>query len=135
MIEIINLTDVPVDKKLFLALAKKVLKGENKEIEPLSIAFVNPQEIQRLNRDYHGSNRPTDVLSFPRLPYITGDYSEVVICPEVVQKYAKKDGTDFDRELRKMLVHGILHVLGYDHEISQAEEDRMFTRQEFYLHH
>ena len=64
MIEINNLTSFSVDKKFFLGVAKKVLKGENKGTEHLSIAFVSPEEMKRINRNYRKKNEPADVLSF-----------------------------------------------------------------------
>ena len=138
MIEINNLTKFAVDKKFFLGVAKKVLKGENKEIENLSIAFVSPDEIKKLNKKYRKKNKPTDILSFGKVSSnkvlgFTLDLSEVIICPEVVRKNAKKFGTTFKKELAKMLVHGILHILGYDHEKSKAEEDRMNKKQDYYF--
>ncbi len=124
MIEINNLTNFAVDKKFFIGVAKKVLKGENREKENISIAFVSSVEIKRLNRKYRKKNKATDVLSFGKITGLA-DSSEVVICPEVV----KKNGED----LTKVLVHGILHVLGYDHEKSKREAVRMEKRQEKYL--
>lgn len=125
MIEINNLTNFAVDKPFFSGVAKKVLKGENKETENISIAFVDSQEIQKLNKKYRGKDKATDVLSF--------DYGEVVLCPEIIEQDAKKSGTDFKKAMANMLIHGILHVLGYDHEISQAKEGEMFARQAYYL--
>ncbi|MBI3631547.1 MAG: rRNA maturation RNase YbeY [Candidatus Staskawiczbacteria bacterium] len=125
MIEINNLTKFAVDKKFFLGVAKKVLKGENREKENISIAFVSSAEIKKLNKKYKKKNKPTNVLSFGRVLGVTSDSSEVVICPEVVKKNAKEFGVTFKQELTKILVHGILHILGYDHEKSKKEAMRM----------
>ncbi len=133
MIEINNLTNFTVDKKFFLAIAKKVLKGENREMENLSIAFVSSTEIKKINKKYRKKDKPTDVLSFENTSNFKEEFSEVVICPEVVKKKLKDSKVTLKRELAKMLIHGILHTLGYDHEISKAEEDKMFKKQEFYL--
>lgn len=131
MIEINNLTVFSVDKTFFTGLAKKVLKGENRETENVSIAFVNSKEIQRLNKKYRKKNKPTDVLSFERVLQFNNEVSEVIICPEIVKKQSQ--GNKLKIELSKVLIHGILHNLGYDHEISKLEEERMFTRQDYYL--
>ena len=72
MIEINNLTNFAVDKKFFLAIAKKILKGENRGRENVSIAFISPAEIQKLNKKYRKQDRPTDVLSFEK----TSDFKE-----------------------------------------------------------
>jgi len=125
MIEINNLTNFAVDKKFFLGVAKKVLKGENRERENISIAFVNSATIKKLNTKYRRKHKPTDVLSFGRVLDLKSDFSEVVICPEVV----KKNGD----ELAKILIHGILHVLGYDHERSKSQALIMETKQLKYL--
>ena len=125
MIEINNLTNFTVDKKFFLGVAKKVLKGENKERENISIAFVSSAEIKKLNKKYRKKNKPTDVLSFGRVLGFKSNLAEVVICPEIV----KKNGD----ELAKMLVHGILHILGYDHEKSEKKAIEMEKKQDYYL--
>ena len=133
MIEINNLTNFAVDKRFFTGVAKKVLKGENKEREHLSIAFVSPEEIQKLNKKYRKKDKPTDVLSFEKVSTFKDECSEVIICPWVVRDQAKDSRLPLRKELANTLIHGILHVLGYDHEISKKEEDNMFQKQEFYL--
>ncbi|MDO8486372.1 MAG: rRNA maturation RNase YbeY [Candidatus Staskawiczbacteria bacterium] len=141
MIEVNNLTNFSVDKKFFLGVAKKVLKGENRAKENISIAFVSTTEIRKLNKKYKKKNKPTDVLSFGKTIGFIEDSSEVIICPEVVKKNSKEFGTTFKKELTKMLVHGILHILGYDHEKgtsssqARAKKDavKMEKKQEKYL--
>jgi probable rRNA maturation factor len=133
MIEINNLTNFVVDKKFFTGVAKKVLKGENRERENLSIAFVSPEEIQKLNKKYRKKDKPTDVLSFERISDFKDECAEIVLCPHVIRENAQESGLTLKKELSKMLIHGILHVLGYDHEISPEEEERMFVKQEQYL--
>ena len=64
MIEINNLTNFTVDKKSFSQVAKKVLMGENKGTENISLAFVGKEEIKKLNKKFRNKNKPTDVLSF-----------------------------------------------------------------------
>ena len=134
MIEINNLTNFAVDKKFLTGVAKKVLKGENKEIENISIAFVSSEEIKKLNQKYRKKNSPTDVLSFGKsLDFLSpsklvggkSDIVEIIICPEFVKKNGDK--------LEKMLVHGILHILGYDHEKSKKQAEEMEKKQEKYL--
>lgn len=125
MIEINNLTNFTVDKKFLTGVAKIVLKGENRERENISIAFVSSDEIKKLNQKYRKKNKPTDVLSFGKTLDFKSDLSEIVICPEVVKKN--------NEELAKMLVHGILHILGYEHEKSEKEAKEMEKKQEKYL--
>ena|SRR3989344_1956139 len=125
MIEINNLTNFVVDKKFFLGVAKKILKGENKEMENVSIAFVTPDEIQKLNKKYRKKDKPTDVLSFERVSNFKDECSEVIICPLIVREKAKDSKLSLKKELAKIMIHGILHTLGYDHEKSEKEAVEM----------
>ena len=125
MIEINNFTNFAVDKKLLMGVAKKVLKGENKERENISIAFVSSDEIKKLNQKYRKKNKPTDVLSFSKTLDFKSGSAEIVICPEVVKKN--------NEELAKMLIHGILHILGYEHEKTKIMAKEMEKKQEKYL--
>lgn len=133
MVEINNLTKFAVDKTFFSGVAKKVLKGENRGTENLSIAFVSPEEIHALNKKYRKMDKPTDVLSFEKVSDFKEEFSEVVICPQVVREYAKDSKLTNKKELAKVLIHGILHNMGYDHEISEAEEKRMKEKEDYYF--
>ena len=133
MIDIVNQTKFVVDKRFFLAVAKKVLKGENKGTENLSVAFVSPQEIQELNRKYRKQDKPTDVLSFAKVSNFKEEFCEVVVCPRYVKDNTRNSKLPFKKELAKVLIHGILHNLGYDHEISKEQERVMFEKQDYYL--
>ena len=129
MIEINNLTTNPVAKEFLKKIAKKVLKGENKSETELSIALVGEGRIMELNKKYRGKNRVTDVLAF-------GDndgLGEIVICLREVKKNAKRYETTFERELSKVLIHGILHLLGYNHEKSEVQAKKMEEKENYYL--
>ena len=131
MIELNNLTKVSVDRKSFSQVAKKVLLGENRGTETLSLAFVNKEEIKKLNKKFRNKNKPTDVLSFD---LGNDEYlGEIVICPEVVAENAKKYGVTKKKETMKVFVHGILHLCGYDHETSKKDAEEMEKLQEKYL--
>ncbi len=92
----------------------------------LSLAFVTDQTIHELNRRYRHKDRPTDVLSFPLAdeccPTLLGD---VVISVDTARRQARQRKRAFADELRALLIHGILHLLGYDHEVSDSEAVRM----------
>ena len=133
MIEINNLTKFVVDKHFFTGVAKKVLKGENKGTEHVSIAFVTPDEIRALNKKYRKKDQPTDVLSFEKVSDFKDETAEIIICPAVVREQAIESKISMKKELAKMLIHGILHTLGYDHEISKAEEKRMQEKEKLYF--
>lgn len=131
MIEINNLTSFAVDKKFFTGVAKIVLKGENRVREKISLAFVNKEEIKKINKKFRHKNKPTDVLSFliNEKQYL----GEIIICPEVVKENAKKYKTTVKQEMMKVFIHGILHLLGYEHEKTKKEAEIMEKKQEKYL--
>lgn len=87
---------------------------------------MRDSEIQTLNRQYRNKNKPTDVLSFPLTdelqPSLLGD---VVISVETAARQAQRRGHSLREELQTLLIHGILHLLGYDHEVSRSEAVRM----------
>jgi probable rRNA maturation factor len=136
MIEINNLKGHPLaglaaNKKSFSQVAKIVLKGENREREKISLAFVNKEEIKKLNKKFRNKNEPTDVLSFL---FSEKDYlGEIIICPEVIEENARKYGVAENKEMMKVFVHGILHLCGYEHEKSKKEAEIMEKKQDFYL--
>jgi len=111
MIEINNLTNFVINKKFYTGVAKKVLKGENRERENLSIAFVSEDEIKKLNKKYRKKDTVTDVLSFGKVSDFKEEISEIVICPKFVKENIANEKISFKKELSKMLIHGILHVL------------------------
>ena len=131
MIEINNLTNFSVNRQSFAQVAKKVLIGENRETENISLAFVGKDEIKKLNKKYRKKISATDVLSFNLDE--KDCLGEIVICPDVVAKNAKKYGVSIKYETMKVFVHGILHLLGYDHERSKKEEEIMEAKQNLYL--
>ena len=86
----------------------------------VGVSFVDKETIRRLNEKYAGNDYPTDVLSFE---YGESDndsnVGDVAICTEIAQKQAKDNGLSGDAELSLLLAHGILHILGYDHQDSE----------------
>ena len=84
----------------------------------LSLSFVDGPAMARLNKKYRGKNKPTDILSFETdHPHSLGD---LVICTPVLRAQARDQGHDVETELAILLVHGFLHLLGYDHERSKG---------------
>jgi probable rRNA maturation factor len=109
-VEVSNRSGVEVDEESATALARSVLEAEGVGEGELGLVFVGPNEIQALKREHLGIDEPTDVLSFPidardsvpeGVPRQLGD---AVLCPQVV-------GDAWQRPL----VHGLLHLLGYEH--------------------
>jgi probable rRNA maturation factor len=122
--------DLPVDEQALRAVAVETLVAERAAHTELSVSFVDEGEMADLHVRYMDEEGPTDVLSFPldevddRGRRVLGD---VVICP----RYAARNNPDLDAEVRLLLVHGILHLLGYDHE-GDAARAEMWARQERY---
>jgi probable rRNA maturation factor len=105
----------------------------------LSITIVGDRSIRRLNRDYRGIDKPTNVLSFPMSegdfpdlnPQLLGD---VVISADTALREAQEQGISFFERLGFLLLHGILHVTGYDHERSGEAEARRMERKQRQLY-
>ncbi len=143
MIEINNLTEIPVDEDFLKKATDKVLKEERKENSRISIVFVSSERVKRLNKTYRNKNEATDVLSFSSedsgkekflsLEKVEKDLGEIIICPEEVRESAKKNNVSFKRELVWVLIHGILHLLGYTHEESKKEAEKMRKKEDYYL--
>ncbi|MBI3405896.1 MAG: rRNA maturation RNase YbeY [Acidobacteria bacterium] len=121
--------------KQFLARAKKSLGLEKIEI---GICFVSRSQIARWNRAYRRKNKPTDVLSFPpktkksvrrsihsthkqEVPFL----GDIAISPAVAKRNASTSGRSFQDELHILILHGLLHLMGYDHEKDTGEMNRL----------
>lgn len=98
----------------------------------LSVRVVGPTESRRLNARYRGRNKPTNVLSFPAAhPPVSGVESplgDLVICPEVLRAEAREQHKSLRAHWAHLVVHGALHLVGYDHEV-QADANRMERRE------
>ena len=102
-------------------------------MDNLSIAFVSPAEIQVMNKKYRKKDKPTDVLSFEKVSEFKDECSEIIICPEVVREKSKESTLSLKKELAKVLIHGLLHALGYDHERSENDEKLMEEKEALYF--
>ncbi len=120
-IELANRSGVAVEEAAAEELARSVLAAEGIEDGELGIAFVGPDEIRRLKQEHLGIDEETDVLSFPLdgrddLPEgVPRQLGDAVVCPQVV-------GTEW----RGPLVHGLLHLLGYEHGPEMEDRERSY---------
>ncbi len=118
----------------FLQEATKLLKDQvhpkRKQLlkKDLIVAFIDKQNMIHLNHRFRGKKKPTDVLSFP--PTEPTSLGELALCPEVLRAQAKSVHLSFRDEICYMCLHGILHLLGYDHEQKQIEAKKMFHLQD-----
>ena len=107
-------------------LKAKKAKNLNRLKGELVIVFLGQAEAKSLNRKFRHQNKATDVLSFE-----TEDgLGELVLCPEVLKKQSQEHGLSFRDECSYMVLHGILHLLGYEHEVCSREAQKMFALQE-----
>lgn len=100
----------------------------------VSVTFTDNAGIHELNRTYRNIDRPTDVLSFPQIDYDAGELAEgmigdIVLSLERAKEQADEFGHSFERECAFLSVHSTLHLLGYDHELSDEDDADMRARQ------
>ena len=124
----------------FLREIQRELKIENADV---SVAFVSDTEMAAWNQAYRKKTGPTDVLSFPALTQKELDgltrprewarhaaseaavLGDIAIAPETARRYTKTNGRSLQDELRVLMLHGVLHLMGYDHESDNGEMDRI----------
>lgn len=115
---------------LFEKFTDEVLRELKLTPENLSIGFVSNSVITKLNKKYRKKSKATDVLSFPAQPFARRPnrnkfLGDIAIAPAVARSYAKKNGRSFQTELCVLILHGLLHLLGYDHEADRGQMDRV----------
>lgn len=156
MLEIHNFTQNKIDEKFFQQVTDIVLKTVKiKDKVEISLAIVGDGRIRKLNKMYRGENRVTDVLSFENksvmlylnkaFPKIKKDQEfvdvpdrvnrlgEIVICYPRAKKQAKSLNHSLEKELTILLIHGILHLLGYKHEEMKAIEEKILCQKKLLL--
>jgi len=127
-----------VDARALKATAKALLAAVGEEGSSLSLTLVDDEAIRVLNREHRGKDKPTDVLSFPMFDDAIDDpeiderlLGDVVISIDTARRQAADYDAPVQRELYRLLIHGLLHVLGHDHEEPaeraemEAEEKRL----------
>lgn len=132
LLEINNLTKEKVNRKQlngFFTKVSKILKLKNSEV---SVAFVSEKEIADLNKIYRGKNKVTDVLSFGegdikwdksfKFRSAKNFLGEIIICPKIIKTQSKKLKASFNFQIKKIFLHGLLHLLGYDHGKNKEAE-------------
>jgi len=119
-------------------IAAAILTAVEKSKAELSVALVGDREMRPLNAKYRKKNKTTDVLSFPAdpaLPAQAGLLGDVIISVEQAKRQARDRKTSLEIEMVTLLIHGILHLLGYDHERSQRQAKIMATLEQKLLSH
>jgi probable rRNA maturation factor len=103
----------------------RLLAAVAPDSESLGVRFVGDREMRRVNRQFRGKDKTTDVLSFPG---DEGHLGDILISVPTARRQAESTGHETGRELKTLLLHGVLHCLGYDHETDQGEMERLERR-------
>ena len=132
MIEVVNRQrKVRIDPKRWQTFSEKALKTIRTDPQDVTIAFVSDRQIQELNRRFRGIDKPTDVLSFPdEEPSQTssGNLGDIAVSLERAAIQAEDNGMTLDDEIAQLILHGLLHLCGYDHESDNGQMNRLELR-------
>ena len=127
---------VPVDYAKLREIGQAVLSGEGVADAKVTLAFVDNPTIHRLNKQFLDHDEPTDVLSFAyhesegehEFAAAANHLGDLVVSVETAERYAGELGLSFARELEHLVIHGTLHLAGYDHETDHGEMNRLEKR-------
>lgn len=117
-------------ENIFLTLANKTFKLLNINPKPFSVTIVSKRTIKKINKEYRNKNNVTDVISFSFVENNTDQFllGDIYICIKRAIKQSEKYNHSIKRELSFLFVHGLLHILGFDHE-NKKDEKIMFDYQ------
>ncbi|WP_293445810.1 rRNA maturation RNase YbeY [Persephonella sp.] len=129
-----DIYDRKITKDFVKQIAQKILKELQLDNVELSITLTDNETIRQINKQWRKKDKPTDVLSFPideKPPgYRYKILGDVVISLPFAKRQAEEIGISYEEEIIRLLTHGILHLLGYDHEGCPAEAKKMFNLQD-----
>lgn len=129
--------ELPITEDRAAEIAHEILRDYYDEDPEFTLTFVSPERIQELNRTWREKDAVTDVLSFESegefdpetgLEYL----GDIVICPEQANRQAEQSGHSLANEIALLEIHGLLHLLGYDH-LDDAQREEMWKYQDLYL--
>jgi len=134
MIEVINRQrKLQIDSGHWRAFAAKAVKAAPAHVAALTIVFVSDRAMRQLNREWRGKRGTTDVLSFPSEQSAFEEEAEatlgdIVISAEQAARQAAQHGLSLNDEIAQLILHGVLHLCGYDHETDDGEMNRLELR-------
>ena len=117
-----------IDVKAWETFAARAAGAIGKSDSSATIAFVSDKTIRQLNRQFRGADKATDVLSVPAGDEDETNLVDVAISVETAARQAKENGLTFDEEVAQLILHGLLHLCGYDHETDNGEMNRFELR-------
>lgn len=139
MVEIFNETNYEVDEDILNKVISIAFKEENIDNASFNVIFIDNNKIHEINKEYRNIDRETDVISFALEDDITFPSMEIRILGDIyisvdrIKSQAKEYGHSELREMCFLTVHGLLHLLGYDHTLGIEEEKIMFEKQDIIL--
>ena len=127
MIEAVNRQrKIKIDTKAWETFAARAVTAVGNAESSATIAFVSDKTIRQLNRQFRGIDKATDVLSFPADDET--NLGDVAISVDTAAAQAKENGLTFEEEVAQLILHGLLHLSGYDHETDNGEMNRLELR-------
>ena len=129
MIEVVNRQRrLQIDTRAWSTFATKALAAIGNKESTATIAFVSDKRIRELNRQFRGVDKATDVLSFLGVGSDESDLGDIAVSVDTAATQAKENGLKLDEEIAQLILHGLLHLSGYDHETDNGEMNRLELR-------
>jgi probable rRNA maturation factor len=124
MVEVVNRQRrLQLDTEAWSTFADKALNTIGKSESSATIAFVSDKRIRELNQQFRGVDKATDVLSFPAEEKL--NLGDIAVSVDTAAVQAKENGLSFEDEIAQLILHGLLHLCGYDHETDNGEMNRL----------
>ena len=133
MIEVVNRQrKKKIEPEAWTTIASEMLKAIGKSQSSATVAFVSDTKIRELNRKFRGIESATDVLSFPDAATTRQrqgqNLGDIAVSVEQAERQANENGLRFQEEISQLILHGLLHLCGYDHETDNGEMNRLELR-------
>ena len=131
MIEIVNnQRKIKIQIKDFQSFTESVVDSvKEAKGKSATVAFVSDRKMRGLNKEFRGKNSTTDVLSFPfeadEFESGENNLGDIIISVEQAEKQAKENDLNFETEIKQLILHGVLHLCGYDHETDTGEMNKL----------
>jgi probable rRNA maturation factor len=117
-----------IDTRAWETFAEQAASAIGHKESSATIAFVSDKAIRQLNRQFRGVDKATDVLSFPSEDEDGSNLGDIAISVDTAAAQAKENGLTFEGEVAQLILHGLLHLSGYDHDTDNGEMNRLELR-------